>query len=280
MAIHYQDFSRGLFMSSILRKTAVAAAFALATTVAYADQVNTRPYNPGPTNLDALQSVFTNIGSSINVYNEQDPGAIFSPTGFGVSAGSYVASVTWGFTEELGLYKYGDVGTNVKLFSAATSTPGSRVSMVWNAAGDVAIYDADTLALIDSQVGLGFNFGMYFVSNNINNDPYPGVFFTEDSLNGGNVQALVYEGNGDTVTIPGGGGSLQLNDVGHYYVAWEGVRNNGVFPFGEGSIDWNDAVVMLESVTPVPEPETYAMLLAGLGLMGFVARRRRLKATA
>lgn len=27
--------------------------------------------------------------------------------------------------------------------------------------------------------------------------------------------------------------------------------------------------------TPVPEPETYAMLLAGLGLMGFVARRRR-----
>ena len=29
------------------------------------------------------------------------------------------------------------------------------------------------------------------------------------------------------------------------------------------------------SVTPVPEPETYAMLLAGLGLMGAVARRRR-----
>jgi hypothetical protein len=28
-------------------------------------------------------------------------------------------------------------------------------------------------------------------------------------------------------------------------------------------------------VTPVPEPETYAMLLAGLGLMGFVVRRRR-----
>ena len=27
--------------------------------------------------------------------------------------------------------------------------------------------------------------------------------------------------------------------------------------------------------TPVPEPETYAMLLAGLGIVGFVARRRR-----
>ena len=28
------------------------------------------------------------------------------------------------------------------------------------------------------------------------------------------------------------------------------------------------------SLTPIPEPETYAMLLAGLGLLGFVARRR------
>lgn len=28
-------------------------------------------------------------------------------------------------------------------------------------------------------------------------------------------------------------------------------------------------------IMPVPEPETYAMLLAGLGLMGFVARRRK-----
>ncbi|MFA7349586.1 MAG: choice-of-anchor I family protein [Methylotenera sp.] len=30
------------------------------------------------------------------------------------------------------------------------------------------------------------------------------------------------------------------------------------------------------SLAPVPEPETYAMLLAGLGLLGFVARRRKL----
>ena len=31
------------------------------------------------------------------------------------------------------------------------------------------------------------------------------------------------------------------------------------------------------SLTPVPEPETYGMLIAGLGLMGFIARRRTKK---
>jgi hypothetical protein len=34
------------------------------------------------------------------------------------------------------------------------------------------------------------------------------------------------------------------------------------------------------STPPVPEPETYAMLLAGLGLLGFVARRGKQKPTA
>ena len=28
-------------------------------------------------------------------------------------------------------------------------------------------------------------------------------------------------------------------------------------------------------LTPIPEPETYALFMAGLGLMGFVARRRK-----
>lgn len=42
-----------------------------------------------------------------------------------------------------------------------------------------------------------------------------------------------------------------------------------------GYNDWNIGIdnINFDQVTAVPEPETYAMLLAGLGLLGFMARR-------
>ena len=39
-----------------------------------------------------------------------------------------------------------------------------------------------------------------------------------------------------------------------------------------------DATVDLRATAPVPEPETYAMMLSGLGVLGAVARRRRMVA--
>jgi hypothetical protein len=39
--------------------------------------------------------------------------------------------------------------------------------------------------------------------------------------------------------------------------------------------DWDDFVVGLNPTAPIPEPQTYALLLAGLGVVGFVARRRQ-----
>lgn len=45
-------------------------------------------------------------------------------------------------------------------------------------------------------------------------------------------------------------------------------------PHDYGSL-WFIAEGDNRSISPIPEPETYAMLLAGLGLLGFMARRRK-----
>ena len=84
-------------------------------------------------------------------------------------------------------------------------------------------------------------------------------------------------GNNETAswTVYGGAGLdagdfnsflLQVNATGGFRSAASGVLNTDTA--GIASIHFAPAA-------PVPEPETYAMLLAGLGLMATIARRRR-----
>ncbi|MDP2883152.1 MAG: PEP-CTERM sorting domain-containing protein [Azonexus sp.] len=70
-------------------------------------------------------------------------------------------------------------------------------------------------------------------------------------------------------------------DVSYYNGAFLGLSySNNAMSFIPGMFNTVDAYVTdgLNSAdviyAPVPEPESYAMLLAGLGLMGLVARRR------
>jgi len=58
-------------------------------------------------------------------------------------------------------------------------------------------------------------------------------------------------------------------DADNLYVNWQGLG------FGGG-----DLAFSVNSVNAIPEPETYALLLAGLGLLGLAGRRRRQKALA
>lgn len=53
------------------------------------------------------------------------------------------------------------------------------------------------------------------------------------------------------------------------------AANTGSSYATSGTWRFDMVTVSGSAVAPVPEPETYAMLLAGLGLMGFAARRRQ-----
>ena len=60
--------------------------------------------------------------------------------------------------------------------------------------------------------------------------------------------------------------------TGNWGVQW--VNNGNQIPkFSNAGLFYRD----VQYTAAVPEPETYAMLLAGLGMMGFMARRRKAK---
>jgi hypothetical protein len=72
-----------------------------------------------------------------------------------------------------------------------------------------------------------------------------------------------------------GGGWKVDNPFGHEYVTKLEFTALTSAVCGTQTACTNQSDYILSSVTAVPEPGTYAMLLAGLGALGFVARRRR-----
>lgn len=78
--------------------------------------------------------------------------------------------------------------------------------------------------------------------------------------------------------------SVSMIDANHYFYTadWTHGFNNDVYDLNTLAIQpgWNGSGVVLHfegiaTLAPVPEADTYAMMLAGLGLVGFMARCRR-----
>lgn len=161
-----------------------------------------------------------------------------------------------------------------------TNTTGAAVNSVKISYDIDKFYDGTKQSSIDSAFPVG--------------EELPGyqLFY---SLNGGtwtNVSALNPVSTADgvhpyiAVGTPSASGSLGALDFSVTSV------NNAVVTFGSAwangqtlSLRWvddnavnisADQIIGLNnvSIAAVPEPETYAMLMAGLGLLGFVARRR------
>lgn len=83
--------------------------------------------------------------------------------------------------------------------------------------------------------------------------------------------------NGNTIGTSNGFSSFSSFAASSGFVAGTNVLSFVVTNLAQngGNPTGLRAEFLASSVTAVPEPETYAMLLAGLGLMGVVARRRK-----
>ena len=145
-----------------------------------------------------------------------------------------VASFAYSFTAS----SFDEVYT-FSLASASTATASAITGFVINFTPPSMVSVTDTVA---------------FTSFNI----YSGLLGTGTPLAIGSVSALY---NPAGIAVVGAPGLLG----GDYSIRVTGTAINGLSGNYSGNVNL---------VTAVPEPESYAMLLAGLGLMGTIARRR------
>lgn len=108
-------------------------------------------------------------------------------------------------------------------------------------------------------------------------DELANLTFTVDELSTGSIFGFNYGGGTfESYSLSGPGGTLVPGfstatwPTGVFTLAFSDLVA-GTYTF---SLTGTGAASISSSITPVPEPESYAMMLAGLGAVGFLLRRR------
>ena len=114
-------------------------------------------------------------------------------------------------------------------------------------------------------------------------DPTPawiglGTIADQPKVDGSKINGLSAQIFTDVGVLGDSGDDTLFADLGsNDYITGGGVLPKGNYFFkisGTATGPSPSAYTYTASVTPVPEPGSYAMMLAGLGLMGFIAARR------
>ncbi len=242
-------------IAALLGLTVSASAFAVSFVP---NDTTPSVINAAPAGEENLQTIADNLFGTgvINVNTGQSSAAFFTSTTpsaatlaptlvaeFTANASTQIFGIWFGTdTEHLATY-------DILLGGATPGTPGTS-AVINLSAGLLSVGSTDcgkvncnsySNALINPT-----SFGFYFKPSSAGP-----TYYTLDQLNPGTPKDRV--------------------------VSFEsGTSTNWLFAYEDGTdFDYNDMAVKVESIAPaVPEPETYALMLAGFAALGFMGRRR------
>ncbi|MGH7742176.1 MAG: hypothetical protein ACRENS_09150 [Candidatus Eiseniibacteriota bacterium] len=184
----------------------------------------------------ALQGYLDGLGESIAVGADQVDASIWASAISGNTLFTLMIEVTADANlNSMGVYNSEDASPTPALFQLfpAAAAAGWYAVASFQSGGRLVVSLFDAASSYQGQtVYNGVNslkFGFYIQGP-------AGTFYTQDGRNGGDAHALVYAGSG--------------NNVGDWWMCFEDA------PYATASSDFDDAVLLLQSVAPTPTHST------------------------